>query len=204
MPAVLLGMNTPLVLDVSEAAYIAVVVYALVLVPKLKAQHRWIAAALAVSVLFNTVQLTHVNNHWVSVVWPRFQGGLILAALSQKKYRVLLMVAPPTLTTWLFVRLNGVTPFAEMMVEVSVFAAIAVLAGRQSNPYLRWALLIYSLPTVVLSPALANLASQQAWDAWIPLFELVHVGRTMGLVLVGAWLWRGTRPEQLELRLRYR
>ena len=191
---------------VSVGSYVLVTALGLTFWRQLKAQHQIIVAAFAVSVLFNTLEIaTSTDNHWVNTVWPRFQGGLILAALTTKTtFRVLLTVAPPAITTWLLVWLNGLTPMTEKMVEVTVFLAIAILASKQNNVYLRWALLIYSLPTVVLSPALASLASQGLWDAWIPLFELVHVGRIAGLSVVGVWLWRSTRPEQLELRLRYR
>ena len=162
-----------------------------------------VVLALAMSVAANIYQLTTSHpNTWVNVVWPRLQGGLLLAAMSRNTLtRIALIVTPPAIASWVYVSTTGLTPFTEAMVEVTVFLAIAILASKQCNPYLRWALLIYSLPTVILSPALANLASQQNWRAWIPLFEVVHVGRILGLTGIGVWLWRSTRAEQLELKL---
>ena len=189
----------------SEFAYVGIVVLGLWLVSKyhVSTQHRLIVAAFSVSLLFIGIQaVTGGNNHWVNVVWPRFQGGLFLAAMTSKpKYRIALTATPPAVATWLNVFINGLTPFAEKMVEVGVFAAVIVMASRQRDPWLRWAMLLYCLPTVILSPSLAALATQGAWESWVSLFEIVHVGRIVGMVLCGVWFWRSTaqRPSQLEL-----
>ena len=190
---------------VSEVAYLGIVAMGLWLVSTrhVDSRHRLIVAAFAVSVLFIGIQVAvPVNNHWVNVVWPRFQGGLFLAAMTSKpKYRVALTVAPAAVATWLNVFVNGLTPFAEKMVEVSVFAAVIVMASRQRDPWLRWAMMLYCLPTVMLSPSLAALATQGAWESWVSLFEIVHLGRIAGIVLCAAWFWRSTAPRKPQLEL---
>ena len=87
------------------------------------------------------------------------------------------------------------------MVEVSVFAAVIVMASRQRDPWLRWAMMLYCLPTVMLSPSLAALATQGAWESWVSLFQVVHAGRIAGIVLCAAWFWRSTAPRKPQLEL---
>ena len=198
-------MDLPLSLQATRIMYPAIVLLGtwLAVRRRFNTQQALILTAFAVSVVFNLVEMvTHSDNHWVNVIWPRFQGGLFLAAMTSKpKYRIALMAAPPAIATWLNVIMNGLTPFAEKMVEVSVFAAVIVMASRQRDPWLRWAMLLYCLATVILSPFLAALATQGAWESWVSLFEIVHVGRIAGMVLCGVWFWRSTRPEPLQLEL---
>ena len=198
-------MNIPLIIEISDLAYASIVLFGVWVVARRRfnAQQALILTAFAVSVVFIVIQVaTSGDNHWVNVVWPRFQGGLFLAAMTSKpKYRIALTAAPVAVVTWLNVAMNGLTPFAEKMVEVSVFAAVIVMASRQRDPWLRWAMLLYCLPTVILSPSLAALATQGSWESWVSLFEIVHLGRIFGIVLCAAWFWRSTAPRKPQLEL---
>ncbi|KKK76177.1 hypothetical protein LCGC14_2866250, partial [marine sediment metagenome] len=139
-----------------------------------------------------------------SGLWPRFQGGLFLAALSTgKRWRVLAFAAPPAISTWLMVLTNGSSPMTEKMVELTVFLAVTILATRQlrTDPLIGWALLVYSIPTILASPILIVLANLEAWATWLDVFQFVHAGRILGIVLCGVWFWRSTRPAPLQLEL---
>jgi len=203
-------VQTPLILEISEVAYGAIVVFGgwLVVTRPASVCHKLILLGFALSVLFNVGQdvlRDHgLTNQWVNVIWPRLQGGLFLAALTTgKRWRVLAFAAPPALSTWLMVLTNGSSPFAEKMVELSVFVAVTILATRQlrTDPLIGLALLVYSIPTIIASPVLILLANVKAWGLWLDVFQIVHAGRIAGIVLCAAWFWRSTapRPPQLEL-----
>jgi len=195
-------MAVPLILQVAVWAYIAVAVVGLVMcIERHHATAQWLIwAGLFISAAFTLLQLvTTIPNTWVNVIWPRLQGGLFLAAMaSGTRRRILLTAAPAALACWIFVLANGVTPISEASTEMAVFGAVAFMASRRRDPVLRWALLVYALPTLILSPALASLAIQQRWEAWLPLFETVQIGRVLGLAGLLYWLWQ-PRPLQLEL-----
>ena len=195
------------VMRTSEIAYVAIVVLGLWLVTTrhTSSRHRLMVAAFAVSLLFIGIQAaTDGTNQWLNTIWPRFQGGLFLAALTTgKRWRVLAFAIPPALSTWLMVYTNGSTPLAEKTVELSVFIAVAILATRQlrTDPLIGLALLVYSIPTIIASPVLILLANLKAWIVWLDVFQVVHAGRIFGIVLCAAWFWRSTAPRKPQLEL---
>lgn len=203
-------MPTPLILEISEVAYGAIVVFGgwLAVTRPVSMCHKLILLGFALSVLFNVGQDVlrdyGLTNQWVNVIWPRLQGGLFLAALTMgRRWRVLAFAAPPALSTWLMVLTNGSSPMTEKMVELSVFAAVTILATRQlrTDPLIGWALLVYSIPTIVASPVLILLANIKAWAVWLDVFQVVHAGRILGITLCAVWFWKSTarRPLQMEL-----
>ena len=203
-------MQTPLVLSVSEVAYALLVTFGgwLAVTRTLNLRHKLILTGFALSVLFNVGQDAlrdlGLTNQWLNVIWPRFQGGLFLAALTTgKRWRVLAFALPPAVSTWLMVLTNGSSPFAEKAVELSVFVAVAILATRQlrTDPLIGLALLVYSIPTIIASPVLVLLANLKAWGLWLDVFQVVHAGRIAGIVLCAAWFWRSTAPRKPQLEL---
>ena len=200
----------PFVLTLSQPSYVAVALFAaaLGLTRRFTVTHVLILLALTVSILANALgdflaQLG-VDNQWLNTIWPRFQGGLFLAALSSgKRWRVLAFAIPPAVSTWLMVYTNGSSPFAEKMVELSVFVAVAILATRQlrTDPLIGLALLVYSIPTIIASPVLIMLANLKVWAVWLDVFQVVHAGRILGIVLCAAWFWKSTAPRKPQLEL---
>ena len=200
-------MPTPLILEISEWSYFAVGLFglALALGRRFEVRHGLMLAGLLMSVAAIAFQMQHAgDNQWLNTIWPRFQGGLFLAALSTgKRWRVLAFALPPAVSTWLMVYTNGSTPLAEKTVELSVFIAVAILATRQlrTDPLIGLALLVYSIPTIIASPVLILLANLKAWIVWLDVFQVVHAGRIFGIVLCAAWFWRSTAPRPLQLEL---
>ena len=201
-------VQTPLILEVSEWAYFAVALYGLTLALSrpLDVRHMLILAGFLVSVAFIVFEMNYSgeSNQWLNTVWPRLQGGLFLAALTTgKRWRIAAFALPPAVSTWLMVWTNGSSPLTEKMVELSVFAAVTILATRQlrTDPLIGWALLVYSIPTIVASPVLILLANIKAWAVWLDVFQIVHAGRIAGITLCAVWFWRSTRsaPPQLEM-----
>ena len=179
----------------------------LALTRRLRWSHVLLVTAFCVSVLSNGAQdLIREfgwRNSWLNVVWPRFQGGLFLAALTAPRWRIVAFAAPPAVTTWCLVALQGTSSFTEKAVELTVFVTVAVLAGRKlhTEPLLGAAMLVYAIPTILLSPVLVMLARREVWDVWLSTFQLVHVGRLGGLILAAVWLWRTAPRPSLQREL---
>ena len=179
----------------------------LALTRRMRLSHVLLVTAFCVSVLSNGAQdLIREfgwRNSWLNVIWPRFQGGLFLAVLTAPRWRILVFAVPPAVTTWLLYFPSGSSPLTEKLVELTVFATVAVLAARKlrTEPLLGAALLTYAIPTILLSPVLVMLARREVWDVWLSTFQLVHVGRLGGLILAAVWLWRTAPRPSLQREL---
>ncbi len=199
----------PLALQGTQVGYMVVVALGgwLALTRRLQPSHVLIVIAFCVSVLFNAAQGVladyGLQNSWLNTVWPRFQGGLFLAALTAPRWRIVAFAAPPAVTTWCLVAMRGTSSLTEKLVELTVFATVAFLAARKlrTDPLLGASMLVYAIPTILLSPVLVMLARRELWDVWLNTFQLVHVGRLGGLILAAVWLWRTAPRPSLQREL---
>lgn len=191
-------MESPLILNVSEVAYIAIVLFGVAMWPHLGGRQRLLLAAFAVSVVANTAQLAlrlyGINNHWLNTIWPHFQGGLFLATFldSHKIKAVAAAILYAGWADWAELSIDGMSLTTNALIEMSIFGGIVYLAYQSRIPILSTAMMVYAIPGIVLAPILAYLAQRQAWEAWLGLFQIVHLGRIAGIVLCAWWLWKSS------------
>ena len=162
-----------------------------------------ILAAFAVAALGYTVQEVTAwygwDNHWAHLAFPRIQGALLMVALTAT-HRLRLAWTTGLLITGSLVWsvLHGTQPITETGVQLSVFGGLFVVAVRLHDPTLRLALILYSLPAIVLAFPMYVYESQGAWQEWLVRYEAMQAGFLGGMALCAVWFMK-PRPLQLEL-----
>ena len=162
-----------------------------------------ILAAFVVAALGYTVQEVAAwygwDNHWTHVTFPRIQGALLMVALTAtRRMRLAWITGVLVGGSLLWSVLHGTQPITETGVQLSGFGGLFVVAVRLRDPTLRLALILYSLPAIVLAFAMYVYESQGAWQEWLVRYEAMQAGFLGGTALLALWFVK-PRPLQLEL-----
>lgn len=139
------------------------------------------------------------ENHWIHLSFPRIQGALLVVALTTThRMRLAWMTGLAVAGSLVWSVLHGTQPFTEACVQVSVFGGLFVVAVRLHDPTLRLALILYSLPAIVLAFAMWICESQGMWSEWMVRYEAMQAGFLGGTALLALWFVK-PRPPQFEL-----
>ena len=167
-------------------------------------ERRWLVlAAFAVTAFGYTVQEVTAwqgwDNHWAHLAFPRIQGALLMVALTAtRRIRLAWITGIVVGGSLLWSMLHGTQPITETGVQLSVFGGLFVVAVRLHDPTLRLALILYSLPAIVLAFAMYVYESQGDWQEWLVRYEAMQAGFLGGTALLALWFLK-PRPLQLEL-----
>ena len=195
----------PVILHATRYAVLALVALGLWVVLRHNSdeRHRLVLAAFVVVALGYIVQYVTawygLDNHWAHLTFPRIQGALLMVALTATRRIRLAWITGVLVGGSLFWSvLHGTQPITETGVQLSVFGGLFVVAVRLHDPTLRLALILYSLPAIVLAFAMYVYESQGAWQEWMVRYEAMQAGFLGGMALLAVWFVK-PRPLQLEL-----